>query len=229
MYLIIFDCDGTLVDSQDTIVSGMDAAFSAVGLVPPRAASLGIVGLSLEVAIDRLVEDEHRHLVPQMAEVYRASKIAERKVGGGLDPLYPGARAAIDALHARDDVLLGVATGKALRGVVRMVEVHDRLVTIQTADRAPSKPHPGMILQAMEEETGASPENTVMIGDTSYGDTSYDVAMARNAGVTGMGVSWGYHDRPLLTQAGAATILDDFADLVPELGRKFGWQIEGIA
>ena len=227
MYLILFDCDGTLVDSQDTIVSGMEAAFSAVGLAPPaRAACLGIVGLSLEVAIDRLVSDAERHLVGEMVEAYRASKIAERKAGGGLDPLYPGARAAIEALHARDDVLLGVATGKAYRGVEHMVEVHDlhgRFVTVQTADRAPSKPHPGMILQAMEE-TGARPENTVMIGDTSY-----DMAMAKNAGVTGLGVSWGYHDRPLLTQAGASVILDEFADLVPELGRRFGWQGREVA
>lgn len=227
MHLIIFDCDGTLVDSQDTIVSGMEAAFASVGLASPsRAACLGIVGLSLEVAIDRLVDDAHRHLVVPMADAYRQSKLAERRAGGGQDPLYPGARAALDALHARDDVLLGVATGKALRGVVHMVEVHDlagRFVTVQTADRAPSKPHPGMIQQAMAE-TGATPENTVMIGDTSY-----DMAMARNAGVTGIGVSWGYHDRPLLTEAGAAAIIDDFADLVPVLGRRFGWQSEDAA
>lgn len=227
MYLILFDCDGTLVDSQDTIVSGMEAAFAAVDLPPPpRAACLGIVGLSLEVAIDRLVKDEQRHLVQRMADAYRDAKIAERAAGGGHDPLYPGARAAIDALNAREDVLLGVATGKALRGVTHMVEVHglhERFVTVQTADRAPSKPHPGMILQAMEE-TGATPEKTVMIGDTSY-----DMAMARNAGVTGIGVSWGYHAKPLLSEAGAAIIVDDYAELVPELGRHFGWQTEKVA
>ncbi len=227
MYLILFDCDGTLVDSQDTIVSGMETAFAAVGLeAPSRADCLGIVGLSLEIAIARLAGPDHQHLVAEMSEAYRISKVAERKAGGGQDPLYPGARAAIDALHAREDVLLGIATGKAYRGVAHMVDVHaldGRFITVQTADRAPSKPHPGMILQAMAE-TGAAPERTVMIGDTSF-----DMEMARNAGVTGLGVSWGYHARPQLLQSGAATILDDFAELVPELGRRFGWASEAVA
>lgn len=224
MYLAIFDCDGTLVDSQNTIVSGLDVAFRAVGLTPPdRARCLSIVGLSLEIAIERLAEVEHRHLVPEMADAYRRSKLAEREAGKGYDPLYPGAREAIDLLHARDDVLLGVATGKAYRGVVHMVEthgLHERFVTIQTADRAPSKPHPGMIWQALEE-TGADPDKTVMIGDTSF-----DMEMARSAGVGALGVTWGYHPRDMLVSAGADTIIDDFADLGPQLARRFGWKEE---
>ncbi|AXS40859.1 HAD-IA family hydrolase [Breoghania sp. L-A4] len=221
MYLVIFDCDGTLIDSQNTIVSGMDVAFRSQGLTPPdRARCLSIVGLSLEVAIRTLCTPEDAHLAGVMADAYRDAKVAEREAGGAFDPLYPGAKEAVDLLHARDDVLLGVATGKAYRGVVHMVEMHglhDRFVTIQTADRAPSKPHPGMILQALEE-TGAEAARTVMIGDTSY-----DMEMARSAGVSALGVSWGYHARPLLEGAGAHAIIDNFSELAPELTRRFGW------
>lgn len=224
MYLVIFDCDGTLVDSQNTIVSGLDVAFRAVDLTPPsRAECLSIVGLSLEIAIQKLCAPEHHHLVDQMADAYRHAKVTERAAGESFDPLYPGAKAAIDMLHSREDVLLGVATGKAYRGVAHMVETHglqDRFVTIQTADRAPSKPHPGMILQALEE-TGAQAARTVMIGDTSF-----DMEMACSAGVGALGVSWGYHAKPLLEHAGADRIIDDFAELAPELARRFGWKEE---
>lgn len=227
MYLVIFDCDGTLIDSQNTIVSGMDVAFRSVGMTPPdRAQCLSIVGLSLEIAIRKLCPPEHHAFVGDMADAYRRAKVAEREAGEGFDPLYPGAKAAIDMLHARDDVLLGVATGKAYRGVVHMVETHglqDRFVTIQTADRAPSKPHPGMIYQALSE-TGVDTARTVMIGDTSY-----DMEMACAAGVGALGVSWGYHARPLLENAGADRIIDDFAELAPELARRFGWKEELLA
>ncbi len=218
---MIFDCDGTLVDSQETILHGLAVGFEAVGLSPPsREAGLSIVGLSLEVAFARLAAPEHHHLVPAMAEAYRQSKVSRRLAGLDHDPLYPGARETLDALSARDDVLLGIATGKAMRGVRHMQESHGlegRFVTIQTADKAPSKPHPGMILQAMTE-TGAEPSRTVMIGDTDF-----DMEMARAAGVAGLGVSWGYHPRARLKAAGAIRILDRFEELVPALGVLLGW------
>ncbi|WP_425089995.1 HAD-IA family hydrolase [Stappia sp.] len=211
MYLVIFDCDGTLVDSQDTILHGLTVGFEAVGLTPPdRRTGLSIVGLSLDVAFRRLVAPEHAHLVPAMADAYRQAKVARRLAGLDHDPLYPGARAVLDALHARDDVLLGIATGKALRGVRHLQEMHglERMfATIQTADSAPSKPHPGMILQAMAE-TGAQADRTVMIGDTRF-----DIDMARAAGVASVGVSWGYHPREQLVASGAGRIIDAFGEL----------------
>ncbi len=226
MYLVIFDCDGTLVDSQETILHGLEVGFSSVGLaMPDRLTALSIVGLSLEVAFARLTAPEQRHLVPAMAEAYRRSKVARRLAGLDHDPLYPGARAALDALAARDDVLLGIATGKAMRGVRHIQEAHGldgRFVTIQTADKAPSKPHPGMILQAMEE-TGAEAARTVMIGDTGF-----DMEMARAAGVAGIGVSWGYHPPRRLAEAGAARIIDTFEALLPALGDTLGWR-EAVA
>ncbi len=199
----------------------MEAAFRAVDLPPPdRETALSVIGLSLEIAIARIAGELHLDKVPAMAEAYRASQIVLRE-SGSVDPLYPGTLSMLDALSARDDVLLGVATGKAMRGVLHMEESHaltGRFVTRQTADKAPSKPHPGMILQAMEE-TGIAAEKTVMIGDTSF-----DMEMARNAGVASIGVSWGYHERDRLHSAGAGVVIDHFDALGDELARLFGWE-----
>jgi phosphoglycolate phosphatase len=127
-----------------------------------------------------------------------------------LDPFFEGALDFVQMLIARGDVKLGIATGKARRGVVHLMDRtgwHDHFVTIQTADDHPSKPAPDMILKAMEE-TGTSPHHTVMIGDTSY-----DMAMAKAAGVHAIGVAWGYHQRETLLKAGAELVVDDFAHL----------------
>ena len=113
-------------------------------------------------------------------------------------------------LAARPDVVLGIATGKSRRGVAHLVERHGWarvFATIQTADDAPSKPDPAMLLRAMEA-TGARPADTAMVGDTSF-----DMAMARAAGVRAIGVSWGYHPVAALREAGAETIIDRFEAL----------------
>lgn len=211
MYLILFDVDGTLVDSQNTILHGLQVGFETVGLpMPDRETALSIVGRSLEEAFLDLVGPSHLDKVPAMAAAYRQSKIARRQQGLDVDPLYPGARAAIDRLYRRDELLLGIATGKAMRGVRHMLDKHDlhgRFITIQTADTSPSKPHPHMVLQAMAE-TGTEPERTLVIGDTGF-----DMAMARAAGAHALGVTWGYHDPSRLVEGGAERIIQAFADL----------------
>ncbi len=226
MYLIIFDVDGTLVDSQDTIFHGLQVGFEAVGLpMPDRKTALSIVGRSLEEAFADLVGADHLDKVQAMSDAYRNSKISRRKDGLDIDPLYPGAREAIDRLHAREDVLLGIATGKALRGVRHMQETHDlhgRFVTIQTADTSPSKPHPDMILRAIAE-AGAEAHRTVMIGDTGF-----DMAMAREAGAHAIGVSWGYHDHSRLLDSGADTIIQTFEDLDHALDMTLKYNKETI-
>ena len=115
-----------------------------------------------------LVGSDHADKIPVMAAAYREAKVSRRRQGLDIDPLYPGARETLDRLHAREDVLLGIATGKAMRGGAALFDkhaLHGRFVTIQTADTSPSKPHPDMVLQAMAE-TGAEPAKTLMIGDT---------------------------------------------------------------
>ncbi|NBN63712.1 HAD-IA family hydrolase [Microvirga tunisiensis] len=226
MFLILFDCDGTLVDSQETILHGLQVGFAEVGLpMPSRREALSIVGLSLERAFAQLAGADHQDKVARMAAAYRAAKQERRAAGLDFDPLYPGARAAVDRLARRDDVLLGLATGKARRGVDHMLRVHGlegRFVTIQTADTSPSKPHPDMVLRAMAE-TGAEDLRTVMVGDTSF-----DMQMARAAGALALGVSWGYHDRTALLDAGAGAVIDTFDELDRALSAQLGWSVETI-
>ncbi len=198
--LAIFDCDGTLVDSQHNICAAMDACFAGVGLAPPtRDQTRSVVGLSLPEAMRALVPDRAPDFHDALAERYKQAFWELRVRGLDEEPLYDGIVALVDALAA-DGWLLGVATGKSDRGLALCLAHHgltSRFVTLQTADRHPSKPHPAMIEQAMAD-TGAAPETTWMIGDTSY-----DMAMARAAGATAIGVSWGYHPREALLGAGA--------------------------
>lgn len=204
--LALFDCDGTLVDSQASICLAMEHCFAGQKLEPPaRAAIRRIVGLSLVEAIAQLLpqaeDDLHRHL----AEEYKRAYFSLRTAGHIEDePLYDGILEAIETLDA-DGWLLGVATGKSDRGLIRVLEAHGlrrRFVTLQTADRHPSKPHPSMIETAIAE-AGASPETTVMIGDTSF-----DMAMAVAANAHPLGVAWGYHTPHDLRAAGAVRVVE---------------------
>lgn len=206
--LAVFDCDGTLVDSQANICLAMEEAFVMSGLTPPaRAATRRIVGLSLVEAMRVLAPDvDHA----RMAADYKAA-FHRLRTSGGLDdePLFEGVAAAIEALVA-DGWVLGVATGKSDRGLAHILAQHglsDRFATLQTADRHPSKPDPAMLLAAMAA-VGAGPGETAMIGDTSF-----DMAMARAAGVRAVGVAWGYHDAAELIDAGADAVADDAAQL----------------
>ncbi len=208
--LAVFDCDGTLVDSQHAIVATMVIAFGAHGLPDPSAEAIRrTIGLPLQQGIARLAPAETPEVHADLADTYRDS--AQRNYADGTHeaPLFPGVAEVLDVLSAAG-VLLGVATGKGLRGLTATLSDHalnDRFVTLQTADSARGKPHPEMLLRAMSE-TGARPAHTVMIGDTVY-----DVEMARNAGVAAIGVSWGYHSAAELREAGAALVIDDFSEL----------------
>jgi phosphoglycolate phosphatase len=208
-HLILLDIDGTLVDSQDFIVEAQRRAFAAHGLpTPERERALSVVGLSLLEAFTALAGKDAP--AEKLAQSYRTAWHEMRNDPAFLDPFFEGALDFVQTLIARGDVKLGIATGKARRGVVHLMDRtgwHDHFVTIQTADDHPSKPAPDMILKAMEE-TGTAPHHTIMIGDTSY-----DMAMAKAAGVHAIGVAWGYHQREALLQAGAELVVDDFAHL----------------
>jgi len=213
--LVIFDCDGTLVDSQHMIVAAMSAAYRAHDLpIPEREVLLSVVGLSLIEAFTKLGQGRHRFPAESLANHYRDAFHAMRGPGAPVEPLYPGAAEAIAELAQRGDVALGVATGKSRRGVRLVLGHHgllEHFITIKTADDAPSKPHPEMVLAAMQD-AGAEPANTVVVGDTAY-----DMEMARAAGASGIGVTWGYHPRAALESAGALVVIDGFAKLVPTL------------
>jgi len=213
--LIVFDYDGTLVDSQHAILHAMTAGFAAAGLPAPEAAAVrGVVGLSLEIAVARLCPDPQDGVtVNRVADAYRAAFLSLRSRPEYHEPLFPGVRETLAALD-RPAVCLGIATGKARRGLLASLERHGfahHFVTLQTADDGPGKPHPAMLRRAMAE-AGAAPEETVLIGDTSF-----DMEMAVNAGVPGLGVSWGYHAPEDLTASGAVRVIDSFAELPPRL------------
>jgi phosphoglycolate phosphatase len=204
--LVLFDCDGTLVDSQHVILEAMARAFAGAGLaVPPRETVLGIVGLSLTEAMRRIGGEDPAFPAEELAELYRGAFRTLRTEPGFREPLYPGIAEVIETLARRDDLLIGMATGKSQRGARAVLAHHgmtSHFVTVQTADDAPSKPHPEMVLRAMAE-TGAAPLDTILIGDTSF-----DMTMARAAGVRAVGVTWGYHARDVLVQSGAERLVD---------------------
>ncbi len=213
--LVVFDVDGTLVDSQELILGAMAEAFDTVGVpLPPRTKVLGIVGLSLPVAMARLAPEADG---AALVDAYRAAYFRMRLQDAA--PLYPGALDALDALARDPSVLLGIATGKARRGLLALLNAHGlagRFVTMQVADDHPSKPHPSMLHAALAE-TGVSAERAVMIGDTSF-----DMDMARAAGLAAVGVSWGYHPVADLHRAGAVAVIDRFDALSAALDRVWG-------
>lgn len=198
--LVIFDVDGTLVDSQADILEAMRTAFAAIDRpAPSRAAVLEIVGLSLPQAMGQLVPDatgaEHARLV----ETYKDRYAELRRTGGPQSsPLYPGMSGLVQALHASETVLLGIATGKSRRGLDALLgslDLHRYFVTTQVADDHPSKPHPSMIEAALAE-AGVECADAVMVGDTTF-----DIDMAHAARVRAIGVEWGYHGAARLTGA----------------------------
>lgn len=208
--LAIFDCDGTLVDSQADICAAMDAAFEAAGFTPPdRNATRRVVGLSLPEAMRRLRPDGTADDHSMLAQLYRDAFRERRMAGQVAEPLYEGIAGLIEEL-AGAGWLLGVATGKSDRGLVHCLETHGltgHFITLQTADRHPSKPHPSMI-EACLAESGARTSETAMIGDTAF-----DMAMAVNAGVRAIGVDWGYHHPRELVEAGAEAVAGSIAEL----------------
>lgn len=212
MKLFIFDVDGTLVDSQSVIVGAMSDGFAAAGLAPlSRERVLSIVGLSLPVAVARLLPEVDDSVHARVVDGYRKGFVARR--GTQEMPLYPGVNACLDALD-RDDWLLGIATGKSRRGLDALIREQGwqgRFITTQAGDENPSKPSPEMLFAALRD-TGVDVGDAVMIGDTVF-----DIEMGRAAGMTAFGVSWGYHRPEALLQAGAARVLDDYAALTQAL------------
>lgn len=206
--LAIFDCDGTLVDSGATIRAALVAAFETHGLeCPPLEVTKKVIGLSLPESMAVLAPDGNHAALTQ---TYKDAFFAMRGAGRVEEPLFEGIVELLDMLEA-DGWLLGVATGKSDRGLKYCLEGHGlggRFVTLQTADRNPSKPHPAMALAAMAE-AGAEPQHTIFIGDTAW-----DMGCARNAGAGAIGAGWGYHEAGELASAGAYGIAVNPGDVV---------------
>jgi phosphoglycolate phosphatase len=210
MKLAVFDCDGTLIDGQADVCWAMERAFSRAGIPAPDVSAVRrAVGLSLPQAVRVLAPDLSGDQNRAVTEFYRSSFRARREEGLLDEPLYDGIAELLTGLR-NAGWQLAVATGKSDRGLAACLATHgiaDLFVSLQTADRHPSKPHPAM-LEAALFEAGALPAQAVMIGDTSF-----DMLMARSAGVRGVGVAWGYHAPAELIASGAVSVAETVTSL----------------
>lgn len=211
--LVVFDCDGTLVDSQFNIIHCMEQSFTACGLVPPEDRAVrSIIGLNLDQAIHELmIEKNDPDLLGRLVDGYKNAFREHRLKHDHEEPLYRGTLDAIQALD-KAGVLMAVATGKSMRGLKAVIEMHGLgkyFISLQTPDHNPGKPHPQMLEQAMKD-AGTMPEFTYMVGDTSY-----DMMLAKNAKCHAVGVSWGYHDDETLLATGADHLIHSYNELFP--------------
>jgi phosphoglycolate phosphatase len=213
--LAIFDCDGSLVDSGATIYAALADAFAQNGLdLPPPEVSRRVIGLSLTEAMAALLPDGSPELHSSLAEDYKLAFQQLRAAGRVEEPLFDGVLELLDALEEQG-WLLAVATGKSDRGLMHCLEqhgIHARFISLQTADRHPSKPHPSMVLQAIAD-AGAAPETSFVVGDTSF-----DMAMAAAAGAAPIGAGWGYHETEELVEAGAVAVAAKPLDVLALVG-----------
>ena len=212
MKLAVFDCDGTLVDSQQNILRAMAASFERLDLAPPAPDAVRrIVGLSLKEAAAALLPEADENTHQRLAREYRtAFQRLRAEASLHPEPLFDGIPALLEQLTA-DGFLLAVATGKSDRGLdlcLRHHDLHRHFISLQTADRHPSKPHPSMLLQCLAD-AGVDAHSACIIGDTAF-----DVHMGVAAGVRAIGVGWGYHPPAELLAAGAIGVADNADELL---------------
>lgn len=206
--LILFDCDGTLVDSQQQIVAAMQVAFTDNGLAAPDASAVhAVIGLSLSTALERLAPGLDEALGQAVLATYRRAYVGSEQ----SLTLYPGVREGLEALRDKG-YWLGIVTGKSRNGLLRVLDHFDLHVLFdvwRTADCCPSKPHPAMVLECMHE-LGMDAGRTRVIGDACF-----DMEMARAAHVKALGVSFGVEPAERLIAAGAMRVFDRFEEIAP--------------
>lgn len=199
MKLIIFDFDGTLVDSRSLILESHRIVFADFQLPAPAPAdSLSLVGKSLNVILTELAGPTAP--IAEMVRAYDLLLPQLRADPAFAEQAFDGVGDLLHELKATPDVVLGLATGHRSDTVAPALDAlrwSGLFQTIQAADTAPSKPHPGMLLQAMAA-TGITPSDTLFIGDTTF-----DMEMAQAARLRSIGVAWGYHRTDRLMAAGA--------------------------
>jgi phosphoglycolate phosphatase len=216
MKLVLFDCDGTLVDSGGLIHEVMARTFVHFGYERPAYASTkSIIGLTLDTAIARMlgrdaITDEINAMVLHYKEIYGPV----RAEPGFQEPLFAGIGEMMATLSQREDLLIGAVTGKSRKGLKLISETHGFEKTFfvsRTADDCPSKPHPAMVLECCAD-AGIDPSDTLVIGDAIY-----DMMMAKSAGARSLGVSWGYGAPEDLLAAGAIAVVDRAEDILAHI------------
>ena len=204
--LLIFDWDGTLMDSAGVIVACIQAASRDMGLPEPsREAASHIIGLGLRQALETLFPDLPEHEHPVLADHYRRHYLGQ----DAAIPLFEGARELIVDLHGGGHTL-AVATGKARRGLARAFEhtgLEPYFHASRTADETHSKPHPAMIEELLDQLM-FEPEQALMIGDTTH-----DLEMARNAGIASLAAGYGAHPPENLSDLSPLAVCRSFSEL----------------
>ena len=205
MRLIIFDADGTLINSQAIILEGLNLTFREFGYPQPQKSdALATIGLTLDLLfaklLNRAVDDE----IMAMCVSYKRNAVELLSRPELHSQLYDGIDGVLATLSKQPETFLAIATGKSRRGLAKMIETfgyEDKFIALRTSDDCPSKPHPAMILECCEI-AGCDASQTVMIGDSNY-----DMQMAVEAGAKALGVSWGYQSIEKLQQSGAQAIV----------------------
>ncbi len=204
--LIVFDWDGTLVDSTRTIVIAMQMAAADLGLpVPSNSQASHVIGLGLHDALRQAVPELTPELLPDYVARYRVHYLSRDAQLGAFE----GMEALLDELQLLG-IPMAVATGKSRQGLDRALDQFDwrrRFVATRCADEGEPKPHPWM-LNDLAEELALNTSELLMVGDTTH-----DLGMARRAGSHGLGVTWGAHPRETLETEPAIALVEDLPSL----------------
>ncbi|MDD2700578.1 MAG: HAD-IA family hydrolase [Sideroxydans sp.] len=204
--LIVFDWDGTVMDSTAMIATSIQSACRDLELpVPSDEDARHVIGMGLVEALRHAVPSAPEEMYEPLADRYRHYFLAQDQA----IPLFSGARETIEELHEAGHVL-AVATGKSRKGLDRVLDssgLRPYFLATRTADQTFSKPHPAMLLELMDE-LGMQPEQVLMIGDTTH-----DLQMAINAGVDAVGMTYGAHPEEQLRELKPLALLNDFHEL----------------
>ena len=214
--LLVFDWDGTLVDSIDRIVNSLQhASRTAIGADISDSHAKSVIGLGLAEAVaslhPELDQDEHKVELERIADAYRQHYLYENDIEA---PLFDGVEDMLETLRS-EGYTLAIATGKSRIGLDHTMQEHgvEAIFSItRTPTETRSKPHP-LMLEEIMKHTGFGPEHTLMIGDSEH-----DLKMAVNATVAGIAVTHGVHDRRTLERLSPLACFDHVTELHPYLG-----------
>ena len=209
--LLLFDYDGTLVDSAQMIIDGTIEAFNRCGLATPKPEEIKAgIGQKLDIAIKSYLPLEHKGMLDAVIRHYRQWYMEKDLEGKQFEPLFENIEPVLEILH-RDGWNLGIATNKSLRGLSRGLQHHKIekfFSTIMTTDNFTPKPNKAMAIHALKK-LEIQNSDAFMIGDTVH-----DIKMGKNAKINTIGVTWGYNTREELYQANADHIINDLNELV---------------